>query len=272
MTTFTPITGNDQERLREAALRLLDIPRAGYFPPDNDLLFLDPSWKCVPVAENIYAATTYCMGPDQGGWPDRGDLPHIQGYLDPLLWCLRDRGCPEVFISNGWFPDGKQRPNTDETRSCRATPDPQSIGAACEYVVPGGWQRFIMFDATEEWAIVDTWEDEHLLGGTPQFMDQYMAAAGGEDWVRAWYYHFDIWWYTYWKDDGSPDDYMRACYDLAGWPYPVYPPDHRVPWGGDTDWTPMFGDRITSCGPGLTFDEAEARARRTANGHLPRED
>lgn len=102
------------------------------------------------------------------------------------------------------------------------------------------------FDDTQEWMVADAQEEAHVLGGTTEFIHQYYEAAGGEEYVRAWYYHSEI---GHLKEIDH-----KVLYDMAGWPHPVYP-DGKHLFGDDIDWAPMFGARIRSWGPGLTYDE-----------------
>ncbi|MEX0693626.1 MAG: hypothetical protein WD075_04190 [Rhodospirillales bacterium] len=91
-------------------------------------------------------------------------------------------------------------------------------------------------------------------------MDQYCAAAGGEDYVWAWSDHYDIYQYNCDERDEyvrsgftkrSPYcDFIEQKYAYVGWPTPweIYPTDG--PWEGhDIDWSTIFGNRIKSYGP-----------------------
>lgn len=252
MTNFTPIKGDEAKHWAEVRKRLLrpDLDPWDYNGYETSP-FTDTSWQIVPIPERFCAPEVY--GAESGGWPQRGDLPEITAYTDPLIWCLTARGCKEVIITNDWHQPAKIKPGKDPALyvCCDVALNTMQDARYFSYKehfegVEGMYANFHMaFDASGEWAVVDGVEFHHLLGGTPDFIKQYCEAAGGEDYVRAWYYHFDLW-----SMKDYPPEYI---YNLCGWPPPV-PPEGGL-WfnsGGDIDWTPMFGDRIKSCGPDVT--------------------
>lgn len=226
----------------------------------DDSPFAEPDWKIVPVAGRIYCEKV--EGPDSAGWPVRDGLPDIETYLDPLIWCLRKRSCREIVI----YTNSRFQPLNPAKKIpqlfCRCEPEIESIKEACEYLhverdgreLTTHIEEFMAFDESGEWAMIDNIEDFHFLGGTPEFMARYFEAAGGEDYVRAWFYHWDIVGpISYENQDGQPRAYQKTLYDLVGWPYPPYPVGGLFD-GDDLDWSPVFGDRIKSGGPG-TPDE-----------------
>jgi len=219
--------------------------------------FSDPTWKSVLVAENFLCAKCEVDGPSYGGWPRRDGLPEIETYFDPLIWCLQKRGSDGIVFSDAWKP---RLPQADPTFAsyCHCPLDVRSISEVAAYFDPSKRPPkkgkdicgTMAFDASGEWAAADCGllEQYHVLGGTPEFVEQYCETAGGEEYVRAWFYHWDIWTYTDWQDDGTPHSWQKKFYDLVGWPYPIYP---KEAYGdSDIDWTPTFGDKIKSCGPG----------------------
>lgn len=240
-------------------------PREKLWPFDRqESPFADGLWKCILVPEDFYDAT---FGDDDryglplrrsGGWPQRNGMRDINTHMDPLIWCLEHRGCDSIVVTNDWESTHN---TTVPSVYFRVALNLESISAACracEQARPKDWPyRVLAFDTSGEWASCDYFDDDHLIGGTSEFIEQYHAAAGGEDFVRAWYYHWNLTNLLSGPNEhGSPESY----YGHTGWPPPVYPEDSHygcVLMGEDIDWTPMFGDRIKSCGPGVTPDEFE---------------
>ena len=168
------------------------------------------------------------------------------------MWCLKERQCEEIVLSNAWDIDAVPDRAQDPVLYCRCAPDMDSIFDAAGYLTKERPRCFtnstvycvMAFDATEEWAVADGCEGHHLIGGTPSFMQQYFDAAGGEEYVRAWFYHYQMWHGSFIGVD------FDVLYRIAGWPKPVPPPGGLWADGEyDIDWSPMFGNRIKSCGP-----------------------
>ena len=254
MSSFTPITGDEETHWAEVQNRLLRPMDGPAYPTYTALPFADPSWQSVLVT-HTFGWPHQTEGPESGGWPRRDWMRDIGNYNDPLIWCLAERGCQEIVLTIEWRRPRPVAEGKHPVLYCRCTPDLEALyGAAhflrlqeadCRWSLGPDSAVMIAFDAGEEWATADGMEEYHLLGGTSEFIRQYFDAAGGEDYVRAWYYHWEMWNVT--EIDHGP------LYDLVGWPRPVPPAAGLYAnSGGDIDWRPMFGDRIKSCGPDTT--------------------
>ena len=254
MSSFTPVTGDEAAHWAAVRNRLLRPMSGPEYPVYTSLPFSDPSWQAALVTHNLAEAHT-AEGPKSGGWPRRDGMRDIENCNDPLMWCLQDRGCREIVLTIEWQRPRPVKDGKTPVFYCRCTPDLESLYDVawffenqekdCKRGMGFYGPVMIAFDESEEWAIADGKEEFHLLGGTPAFIQQYFDAAGGEDYVRAWYYHWEMWNIT--EIDHGP------LYDLVGWPRPVVPPGGLYAnTGGDIDWTPMFGDRIKSCGPDVS--------------------
>lgn len=268
MAGFSLIEGSARDDMVELRNRLVvSIPNDGLWWMGEGSPFINDDWKAVLVPWGFYGATRINAGRESGpslvdgGWPSREGLPEISAFVDPLIWCLEARGCQEIIITNdrGVQPEDHNNGNEVPPLYFRVKLDARAMARVCvecDLVNPGLYSfKVLVFDATGEWASCDYFDDDHLIGGTSEFIEQYYAAAGGEEYVRAWYYHYNL------KNDyvgpgryGSPEDF----YSVTGWPPPIYPESRFVLRHQDIDWTPMFGDRIKSCGPGPSDAEVSA--------------
>lgn len=256
MPDFTPITGPETAHWADVRNRLLRPMDGPEYPSYTSLPFADPSWRSVLVTYNL-GWSHQAEGPNSGGWPQRDGMPDITNYNDPLIWCLRKRRCEEIILTIEWQRPRPVKEGKSPALYCRCEPDLESIydaavflgrqEAECRWTMGFYGPAMIAFDSSEEWAIADGKEEYHLLGGTQKFIREYFDAAGGEDYVRAWYYHWDMWNIS--EIDHGP------LYDLVGWPRPVPPQGGLFAnSGADIDWSPMFGNRIKSQGPETDSD------------------
>ncbi len=219
--------------------------------------FLDETWRLVPVADWVSGFESMCINGiecGEGGWPQRGDLPDLERNLDVLMWHLKRLGRDRVIVSHELklVPDIVAE---DRSQYCVCPADAKAVHEACVELAGFGFrsasgqhsiEKFILFDEHEDWSAVDSEGERHFLGGTPEFIEGYCETAGGEEFVRAWFYWWDIIGpiTTDWEPF-PPSPGQKAIYDLVGWPIAPYA-DLK---DGDIDWAPTFGDRIKSCGP-----------------------
>lgn len=250
MVQFTPVYGEDAIPLIEVQKNLAS--REGctgrYWRVGNDPL-IHTDWHKVLIGYELHDAI-FWGHQGETGWPQRPDLPDMKHNIDPLLWCLRDLGRTELVLA--CHPEVDPTVVNDDKTAyfIRCSTDIASVHAACEFY--GKQEKtsaygILAFDPYGDWVIVDGDEDWMMLAGTPEFIKQYNDSAGGEEYVRAWFYQHDILHDTDWDEDtGLPNKYTAMLYDYVGWPYPVYPKDRYL--DEDIDWSPMFGDRIKSSG------------------------
>ena len=263
MSFFTVITDPDEvahwSAVRRKLIKPLDMPED---PTYSTSPFANPDWTVVLVANKFrgYADINDETGRLSGGWPRRDGIRDIKSYCDPFIWCLEARGCSEFIVSTEWenirFAEDQDPPVLYARCAANVSAinhlgfffeeESRKIKSLNHYDLPS----LTAFDDTQEWMVVDAQEEAHVIGGTNEFIKQYYEAAGGEEYVRAWYYHSEI---GHLKEIDH-----KVLYDMAGWPHPVYPDGKHI-FGDDIDWEPMFGDRIKSWGPGLTYDEWRAR-------------
>jgi hypothetical protein len=278
MPSFEQIKGEEERRV--SGIRKRIYQKFGQYTSivtDVDPI-PDPTWQKVWIGECLIdTIVSKIYARNMGGWPRRDGLPEIESRLDPLLWCLRARGREDFIITNDLCADEGPEGKPACPQYYRCALDMESIrGAVTEMgqnsrAYTGNPHQGsddypeIAFDDTAEWVLADDGHldcPQQLLAGTPEFMNQYVDAAGGEDYVRAWFYHYDIHEYNNdareeyvqsgFKKRNPYCDFIEKKYAYVGWPVPwaLYPPDG--PWEGyDTDWTPMFEDRIKSSGPWL---------------------
>lgn len=259
MALYTLLTDPDEvahwSAVRKRLIKPLNMPED---PTYSASPFANPDWPVVLVANKFrgYEDINDETGRLSGGWPRRDGMRDIKSYCDPFVWCMEARGCSEFIISTEWenmrFADGQEPP----PMYARCAADVDAINQLAFFFQNDSWiyrslnaydlPSLTAFDATEEWMVADAQEEAHVLGGTREFIDQYYEAAGGEDYVRAWYYHSEM--------GRMKEINHKVLYDMAGWPHPVLHKESRY-IGDDIDWAPMFGDRIKSCGPGLKQHE-----------------
>lgn len=271
--SFSGFPGKHARKFAEIRNRLV---LSGFSSPWDEGFrspFRNPNWHVVLVGANlgIDHGNTRVLFDDDPSWPDRGDLPPMQTYDDPLFWCLEKRKSNHMIVTRDRVEgDFDWAVKHNAVIYCACAPDMESIDAANIFmegnvynvsdnrwlngdgtIASFGGAEVIAFDESEEWATYDLgYELPHLLGGTPTFIRQYIDAAGGEDHVRAVFYHWDVkgWMTLDW--DNAPCLHQRNLYALAGWPPPNYASIERD-WKVDRpiDWSPMFGNRIKSIGP-----------------------
>lgn len=255
MAGFVLLCGDEAKRWLEVQQRLLG-PEPKYHAWDSPVSpFCNPAWKLAAVASDVYRSEA--DGPTEMGWPCRDGLADIKSYHDPLFWHLSNLGRDELILSMNWKPWTEAASPNGPALYCRCCLDAAAISDACDAMDAElskigpitAFSKVMAFDAHEDWAICDTEEEAHLLGGTPEFINGYFKAAGGEDYVRAWFYHWDmIGPITLDWDPQPPSKLQTTFYKLIGWPPAPYPKGGKF-IGDDVDWTPAFGDRIKSTGP-----------------------
>jgi|GEM_PF-1930415 len=255
-------TGPEKERLSGIRRRL--VKAFGNGPPSvghRSSPFVQSSWKMVLVPRLLGQGFFEADRDEHGGWPLREPpLPVLEQFSDPLLWCLKNRKSETMVLTSDWPAVDVTWQSSNKILYCQSPLRLDELDYTVDLFYECGFRSLMMgvtsrsiiaFDESEDWAIADGFDEYHILGGTPEFIDQYYAAAGGEEYVRAWYYHQ---WLIHkkWFDEDH-----RSLVDLVGWPQPVWPANGGPYGEDDIDWTPMFGDRIKSCGPGIPFDPHE---------------
>lgn len=189
-------------------------------------------------------------------WPVKDGAPEMFSFYEPLFWWLQNQGRREVILSH-WYELFEGRYPAESALFCLCPLDARLIieaREALERATPGGRSMIIghllLFDAHGDWVVTGTKGEGYLLSGDPAVIDGYYEAAGGEDIVRAHFYHYEMHIETDWDlETGKPLPYHAKLYDFVGWPYPVYPKEYNDLWDKGLDWSPMFGDRIRSIGP-----------------------
>ena len=255
---IVPIRG--EEAAKWAALQKKLIKPYQFVPLNNvpGSPFVDPAWRMVAIGDSFIQAASKLSNEAEISWPIRGDLSDITTYLDPLFWCLKKRGVNEIIISLDWDRPAEPANDTitDPALYYRCPLDAEIIENAHDHLecfpYPADYNldhSVMVFDASGDWAIIDfDWDAEaHILGGTPEFIQEYYDAAGGEHFVRAWFYleefkSTEIHW-----DVPHPTQFQLAFYKRLGWPPPIYPEVYDT----ETlvDWEGMFGGKIKAQGP-----------------------
>lgn len=270
MSKFTPIYGKASKEWEEAQLRLNPGKLWGMFcdsvVPSSRLTsaLSERGWKAILLAEDLFVHDyTRKDFPTEPTWPVKKCAPMIRSHFEPLLWGLKNLGRDRLILSNCVDPGEIDLPDSVPAY-CSVPLDIEAFHDACmflqsEEAMRGPDGRFVdglaiiedmmcTFDSSEDWFIVAGYEAGKLLVGTPEVVDAYCEAAGGEDIVRAYYYHWEMVIPTTWiVKTGKPSEYFARLYDLVGWPYPIYPKSAEFSRYG-IDWSLMFGDRITSYG------------------------
>lgn len=217
--------------------------------------FVLETWNHLAVSDEIIGSNGNCS--DSGGWPLREGLKDIESYHDPLFWHLRNLGRDEIILSINWRFWPQATESNGPNLYCRCPLDAGAIYDACNALELDELTKIhttmlfkvMAFDTHEDWALYDTWEEAHLLGGTPEFIDAYYRAAGGEEFVRAWFYQWDIMGPITWDwDRPPPKEWQSKFYDFLGWPPAPYLKG-RTGSSPDIDWSLTFDDRIKSTGP-----------------------
>ncbi|MBO6518705.1 MAG: hypothetical protein JJ900_11765 [Rhodospirillales bacterium] len=247
MTGITPVFARQSQELEEAQKRLLPAgPTRGLWEGDASLL-TERGWKAVLLPADFEWSGVM---DDEPNWPGKEGVPEITSYYEPLMNCLKRLGRNEFIMSAEWAPTEEKRPD-DEAWYCRCPADPRKLHEAYEYLkthVPG--IDMCAFDGHEDWAVTGNYEMGYLLIAEPPIIETYCEVAGGEDLLRAWYYHYEMNVETYWNEEtGMPNPAMARVYDMLGWPYPVYPERHNDFWDKAYDWSLMCGNKIRSMVP-----------------------
>lgn len=256
MTAYTLISGDEAKLLVDIQRRILGVDPEPLDWSKIKSPFCADDWKILAVSGHFHDSTD--TGQTGGGWPRRDGMDDIDSYLDPLFWHLRAMGRDHVIVSMNWEPWPQVFDPHGPALYCRCPLDADVIYDAC-YALSDELRKIgafttmckvMAFDTHGDWATADTEEEAHLLGGTPEFIDGYCQAAGGEDYVRAWFYHWDIKGpITYFWNPPPPAEWQKKFYDFLGWPPAPYLKG-RTGSSPDIDWSLTFGDRIKSCGPG----------------------
>lgn len=266
--SFSLIEGSEREQMIALRNRLfVPCPHEELWSySKQETPFVDSTWKKTLVPDSFRFAMDDDAGREglpmssKNGWPQRNGMRDTDTYMDPLIWCLESRDDEDVIITNDWGSDSHACGYVDTATALyfRSASNIVSMQAACDACAEGFWSRFMVFGSSGDWASCDYFDDDHLIGGTPKFIEHYYAAAGGEEYVRAWYYQYNLTDVLSGPGEhGSREDY----YGHTDWPLPVYPEDEYYKWGEDIDWAPMFGDRIKSCGPGMTEAEEATHSK-----------
>lgn len=254
MPDYTLIYADQAQELEEAQMRLLppDLVDALY---DLDKEVLDArGWKSLLLPDDFRLEARPYGDPN---WPVKDGAPEKFSFYEPLFRWLQRQGRREVIVSI-WPGDDAEFPEpNDYAYFCRCPLDARLIIDAYKALTDAAPRlramilgEMLLFDARGDWISVGTRGEGYLLCGDPAVIDGYYEAAGGEDIVRAYYYHYEMHIETDWTEEtGLPLPYQAKLYDFVGWPYPVYPKKHNDLWRKGLDWSPMFGDRIRSIGP-----------------------
>ncbi len=256
------ITEDDPDfaRLRELRNRV--------FKPDTRCLwggpdiepeppFVDPAWKGILLPTSI-GSWESGMDPAPGmlhirsntvewfdGFPRRDGLPELRSWTDPLIWCLEKRDADCLVLTNDSIPAEDYESLHDRPPSYGVvTPDNKGIDDGFnEFVRLFGKsiqdQPILMFDPSGDWGLADFEEADFLVGATPKFYDQYCEVAGGEHFVKAWYYFYCI------TDMISgPHDYGSEHYfSMTDWSS-YFIDLHIFEFKRPIDWAAEFGDKI----------------------------
>tara|TARA_R110000787_G_scaffold63679_11_gene144192 strand:- start:294760 stop:295407 length:648 start_codon:yes stop_codon:yes gene_type:complete len=189
-------------------------------------------------------------------FPVKAGMPRSPSNFQPLLGGLARLGRDKLIISRFEHP-GEVEIAADECGYIECPPDVETFHAACDFFlcdappfkgefIPG---EYFAFDLHEDWVVKTEYECGCLLAGSPEVIEACYLAAGGEDIVRARYYHYEICDSTHFDEENLvPCEYQAKRYDMVGWPYPVYP-NYRLYYDAKIDWSAMFDDTITSIGP-----------------------
>ena len=257
--TITPIRGEEAAKWAALQKTLIKPYRLVPVNEDQESPFVDSSWQLVAVGGSFTTAAWRISHETQINWPVRADLPDITTRLDPLFWCLKKRGVDEVIISLDWDRPAEpaNKSITDPALFYRCPLDAEVIEDTrdhfeCNTFPPDycGNHAVMVFDSSGDWAIIDIdWNSEaHILGGTPDFIQEYYDAAGGEHYVRAWRYLHEFGnTETVW-DQPYPSEWQLAHYNKIGWPPPIYPDATYKSGSTLVDWEGMFGGKIKARG------------------------
>lgn len=248
MSSYIVTDPADDKRLRALLDSLFQNRGKGWlWSADNDPL-VHRDWQKVWAASEL-GVLDFPLD-DEPDWPARPGLPDITSYIDPLLWCLRDLGRTDVvlYVDVPLYTETRDVLNQPVFCRCKATL--ADIEAAEASLRPSYTycSTTAIFDDTGDWLAFNGIEHNHFVAGTPAFIAQYYDSAGGEEYVRAWLYHWNTWHHTIWdRETGLPHESEMLSYDWVGWPYPVYPKTGLH--GEQIDWSKTFGDKIKSRGP-----------------------
>ena len=254
MSGYTVIYGDDSKGLVEAQMRLLPPDVLQAFHEGDPWPLHARGWRGLLMPGEFQAYDGLdCTYSD---FPVKAGMPRSPSNFQPLLGGLERLGRDKLIISRFWRP-GEIEIAADECGYIESPIDVETFHAACDffnYDAPmqegqNGVGMYKAFDRHEDWVVTTEYEFGCLLAGSPEVIEACYLAAGGEDIVRARYYHSEICRESHFDEENLvPCEYQAKRYDMVGWPYPVYP-DYPLYEGVEIDWSTMFDDTITSIGP-----------------------
>lgn len=254
MPEYTLACADQAQELEEAQMRLLPADLIDALDALDKEALDARGWKSLLLPDHFRTEIGLYK---PANWPVKDDTPEPFSYYEPLFQWLQDQGRDEVIVSI-WVPPRDKFPEpNDYSYFCLCPLDARLIDEAYKVLCHAGPKlrdiiinEVLLFDASGDWVIVGTKGEGYLLCGDPAVIDGYYEVAGGEDIVRAYFYHYEMSIETDWDEEtGQPHPYEAKLYDFVGWPYPVYPKKHNDFFRKRFDWSPMFGDRIKSYDP-----------------------
>lgn len=199
--------------------------------PDGTFIFpfIQRSWEVVPIPNHPTS------GNSPASWLPRRVAPAVVDEYAPLFRFLQGRGTRTIIVWSANSPAFTLCPTRDEVDLLLRTED------FCDVCHPS------YFSVEADWGLQTFWEEVSVLGGTPEFMENFYHYAGGRDAVRQRFMDYDVgraWALSHLQvsptdlpvgPDGYPfnDAPRKSFYDMIGWEMPAYDMDQvrkDAPW------------------------------------------